>query len=156
MSQKVPGHVADDLMRRVPFSKRPKALQTTVVMLILGGGMSLIFGLILIIDNPFSFIIGIAFVAIGVLAVISVILLSIPKRIGWHLAVVTSFLGLLGIGPGTLIAICAIIGLLWKSTKFYFDTGMWPPPMGAMPGPMSPYPPQYLPPGAMQYPPPMR
>ena len=149
MMQKVPGYVADQMMPQVPFTQRPKALFAAMVFLALGGGLSLIFGIFLVIDAWFIiFFFGILFIAIGVMAIISIILLVIPKRIGWYVAMVTSCLGLIGFGIGTLVAIGAIVSLLWPSTRFYFNTGMHPSlmmPMPYMPHPMMGPPPPYGP-----------
>ena len=148
MMQRVPSYMADQMLPMVPFTMRPKALLSAMIFLALGGGLSLIFGIILLFDSYWliSLLLGLLFTAIGIMAIISIILLVIPKRIGWYIAMVTSCLGLLGLGPGTLVAIGAIISLLWPSTRFYFNTGMYPPPMMPMPFmqyPMMPPPPPH-------------
>jgi hypothetical protein len=113
-------------------------------LLIAGVVLCLIFCIFIIPFGFYSvitFVMATLFITIAILGIISIILLLIPRRLGWYMAVITAIFGLVGFGIGSLIAIFAIISLFWPSTRFYFKTGQVLPPM-----PMMPYP-YYPPPG---------
>jgi hypothetical protein len=126
---KPPAEVVDRLLPMVQFSKRPLAYKIVIGFLFLGVGLCLGFVVFFVrigaSSVAISLILGL-FILIGFLGIISIILLFIPKRIGWHLALTTAILALLGLGIGTLIGIFTIVGLMWPTTRYYFRTGEFP------------------------------
>ena len=148
---RLPTEQVDKLMPTVPLFYRPMALKAAIWLIIAGSVLCWIFvviSLIISIYSIFGLIVFGIFLTVGIFGIISVILLMIPKRIGWYLGLVTASLGILGIGPGTIIAIFAIVALVWPSTQYFFRTGQ-PMPMfmgmPPMPPPMAPYPPHPYP-----------
>ncbi len=157
LPRSLPGYVVDKLMPQVPFYYRPLALKIAIGLIIAGTVLCLGFVMLLSIGPFYStlqLLIFSFFLIIGVLGIISIILLMIPKRIGWYIAIVTAILGLFGLGPGTLISIFALIALNWPSTLYFFRTGQ---PMLQQMFPYSyPYPYSYPPyPNPYPYPYPM-
>jgi len=127
----LPANIVDEMMPRVPFYYRPMALKLAIVLIILGVIFCMGFvGLILpgFFYSIIILILVILFFSIGLLGIISIILLMIPKRIGWYLALITACIGIIGLGPGTIISIFTIIALFWPSTQYFFRTGQPMPP----------------------------
>ena len=125
-----PMEIVDNLLPQVPFNQRPNAYKVAIILICIGVGLCLIFSILLSINlyiTLFTLIFIPLFIIIGILGICSVILLSIPKKIGWHVAVITGVLGLSGLGLGTLIAIFTLVALLWPSVRYYFHTGYYPP-----------------------------
>lgn len=141
----LPSEVVNKILPTVPFSYRPLPYKIAIGLLIAGITLCLLFVLVTLpigFYSLFSLIFNTIFITVAVLGIISVILLIIPIRFGWYLGLITAFLGLSGLGIGTLISIFTIISLLWPTTRFYFKTGQVPPPMMMMPYPYPP-PPDY-------------
>ncbi|WP_455391737.1 hypothetical protein [[Eubacterium] cellulosolvens] len=152
---KLPAYVADKLMPTIPFYYRPLALKAAIALIIAGVVLCLGFVLLILPSvaySSFSIMFVSLFLIIGILGVISIVLLMIPKRVGWYFGMVTAIMGLLGLGPGTLISIFVIIALLWPSTLYYFRTGQ-PLPAPLFQYPYPEYPPPYPPPYPFPYPP---
>jgi hypothetical protein len=139
----LPSDKIDELLPTVPFTYRPAAYKAAIGLIIAGIVLCLLMSIFMIyygIYSIFSYIILTLFLTIIILGIISIILLLIPKRIGWYIALLTAIFGLIGFGIGTLIAIFAIVALFWPSTRFYFKTGQVWQTMPMMPYPYPPPP----------------
>lgn len=146
--RKPSAHEVDRLLPSVPFSKRPRAYKFTIALIFLGVGLSLGFVVLALRLGAVALIITIIiglFILIGFLGIVSIILLLIPKKIGWHFAMVTAILALLGLGLGTIIGLFTIITLLWPSTRYYFRTGEFPRKTHIKQHPYPQYPMMHLP-----------
>jgi hypothetical protein len=140
----LPSETVNELLPKVPFTYRPSSYKTAIGLIIAGVVLCVIASIFWInigIYSVFPLVIITLFMTIVILGIISVILLLIPKRLGWYLGVLTAVFGLVGFGIGTLIAIFALVALFSYPTRFYFKTGQVMPTM-----PMMPYP-YYPPPG---------
>ena len=138
----LPSDVVNKILPTVPFAYRPLPYKIAIGLIIAGVILCLIFTTISFSIGFFLFSILIVtiFITIAILGIISIILLLIPKRIGWYLGLLTAFFGLIGFGIGTLMAIFTIVALFWPSTRFYFKTGKVWQTMPMMPYPYPPPP----------------
>jgi hypothetical protein len=148
-----PMSVVDNQLPLVPFKNRPRAMKIAIALLVTGV-IFCIFGSLLTLPGAgYNFLVQTAFIyfmSLTVLGIISITLLLIPRKIGWHLAFITGIAALPGFGIGTLIAIFLIITLLWPSIRYYFHTGQYPPNlptgmMGPVPYGVQPYPTGHIP-----------
>jgi MFS family permease len=151
LSHGPPMHVLDQQLNKVPFKFRPRAYKIALCLLIIGVVICLGWvGLMLTSTYYFGIIsiIFILFLAIGSLGIVSIILLLIPKKIGWYFAFITSCLALAGLGIGTIIGMYLMVCLMWPSVRYYFHSGQYPPlaPISTLSGfqgpPGSPGPPR--------------
>ncbi len=140
----------DRLLPTVQLRNRPLALKIAIVFLIIGVVICL--GFLMFVFNssdwnwsPIATIIFILMLLISILGIISMVLLRIPKKIGWYFAMITTIIAL-PLFPGTFIAIFTLFALMRPSVRYYFHTGQYPPQDAmTMTSAAHNYPPQYSP-----------
>jgi len=125
-----PMYEVDRSLPNVPFKLRPRAYKIAIVLIIIGVILCLGAALFLFSFTLYffiSYLFFVLFIIIGMLGIISIILLLIPKKIGWYIAFITGIIALSGLGIGTIIGSLVINALLWPSIRYYFHTGHYPP-----------------------------
>jgi len=139
----LPSDMVNKVLPTVPFSYRPLPYKIAIGLLIAGVVLCLLFSFVVFSTTMFyffTFIFVTLFMTIAILGIISIVLLLIPRRIGWYMGLITAFFGLIGLGLGTLIAIFTVVALLWPSTRLYFKTGQVWQTIPMMPYPYPPPP----------------
>jgi hypothetical protein len=146
-----PMEMVDKLLPTVPFRFRPIALMSTLGLLVALIVLCSSFIVVMITQihtNDVSFLLfNVQFLMIAMFGFSTLILLAIPKKVGWYFALATGIIALpfyslaiiiTGFGiqliaaliisiASMIIAILIIISIFIPSTRFYFHTGQFPP-----------------------------
>ncbi len=168
-----PMEVVDSLLPRLRFSERPDAYKLIIISMLFLFIIGLGFNTYSLANWTTDYYLRLIFITLVLLIIMfcvaSILLLLIPKKVGWYFAFITtllvmpifSLLILIGqfiipliptiiwlvIGLGVDVFI--IITLMWPSVRFYFHTGRYqstshipsaPPPTPPTPPPPAPLP----------------